>query len=433
MNNRLLFPAVVAAAVLGWLLAMTVGEVTTLSETAGLLKTIFLSALRAIVAPLIFFSLISGILRLGDATELGRIGGATVLYYLTTTSIAIALGLIGVFLIHPWTYTEAVTSLPTADQTLTLLDEGEAGVAGLLAGVVKSTLINPVAAIAQTNILALVANAVVIGVALLFVTERDGPVRRGLATITDAFFKITGWVIWTVPIGVLGIVYELSVVTDVTLVAQLLSFSLLVVVMTLIHALIVLPSIAHFVGKVDPLTFFKHAARPLVVAFTTASSAATVPVTLQAAENLGIRKSTFSFVVPFGATANMDGSALFEGIAAVFIAYLFGVDLTAISIIVIFFAAMAASIGAPGIPSGSMVGMQMVLIAVGLPLEAIGILLIVERPLDMIRTACNVEGDLAGSTVIDRFAHDEQDSAETESADPNQTTAASEAAPTAAQ
>ena len=141
------------------------------------------------------------------------------------------------------------------------------------------------------------------------------------------------------------------------------------------------------------------------MAFTTASSAATVPVTLQAAENLGIRKPTFSFVVPFGATANMDGSALFEGIAAVFIAYLFGIELGAIQIVVIFFAAMAASIGAPGIPSGSMVGMQMVLIAVGLPLEAIGILLIVERPLDMIRTACNVEGDLAGCTVIDRFSH----------------------------
>ena len=405
MDNRLLFPAVVAAAILGWLLAMAFGDITWLNETAELLKSIFLSALRAIVAPLIFFSLISGILRLGDTAEVGRIGGTTILYYLSTTSIAITLGLISVFLVHPWTYTEAVTSLPTSGTELNLLGDSSAGVAGLLAGVVKSTLINPISALAQTNILAIVVNSLVIGLALLLVTEKDGTVRRGVATITDALFKITGWIIWTVPIGVLGIVYQLSVVTDMSLIMQLLSFSLLVIVVTLIHAVFVLPSFAYFLGNVHPATFFKHAARPLVVAFTTASSAATVPVTLQAAENLGIRKPTFSFVVPFGATANMDGSALFEGIAAVFIAYLFGIELGAIQIVVIFFAAMAASIGAPGIPSGSMVGMQMVLIAVGLPLEAIGILLIVERPLDMIRTACNVEGDLAGCTVIDRFSH----------------------------
>ncbi len=405
MDNRLLFPAVVAAAILGWLLAMVFGDITWLNETAELLKSIFLSALRAIVAPLIFFSLISGILRLGDTAEVGRIGGTTILYYLSTTSIAITLGLISVFLVHPWTYTEAVTSLPTSGTELSLLGDSSAGVAGLLAGVVKSTLINPISALAQTNILAIVVNSLVIGLALLLVTEKDGTVRRGVATITDALFKITGWIIWTVPIGVLGIVYQLSVVTDMSLIMQLLSFSLLVIVVTLIHAVFVLPSFAYFLGNVHPATFFRHAARPLVVAFTTASSAATVPVTLQAAENLGIRKPTFSFVVPFGATANMDGSALFEGIAAVFIAYLFGIELGAIQIIVIFFAAMAASIGAPGIPSGSMVGMQMVLIAVGLPLEAIGILLIVERPLDMIRTACNVEGDLAGCTVIDRFSH----------------------------
>lgn len=405
MDNRLLFPAVVAAAVLGWLIAMVFGDITWLNETAELLKSIFLSALRAIVAPLIFFSLVSGILRLGDTAEVGRIGGTTILYYLSTTSIAIVLGLISVFLIHPWTYTEVVTSLPTSDTELNLLGDSSAGIAGILAGVVKSTLINPISALAQTNILAIVVNALVIGLALLLITEKDSGVRRGVATITDALFKITGWIIWTVPIGVLGIVYQLSVVTDMSLVMQLLSFSLLVIVVTLIHAIIVLPSFAYFLGNTHPVTFFKHAARPLVVAFTTASSAATVPVTLQAAENLGIRKPTFSFVVPFGATANMDGSALFEGIAAVFIAYLFGIELGAIQIVIIFFAAMAASIGAPGIPSGSMVGMQMVLIAVGLPLEAIGILLIVERPLDMIRTACNVEGDLAGCTVIDRFSH----------------------------
>ena len=406
MNNRLLFPAVVVTALVGWLLAVILGNIDWMYESAILLKTIFLSALKAIVAPLIFFSLISGILRLGGASELGRIGSTTILYYLTTTSIAIALGLVSVFLIHPWTYTDSVANLPAVEEGLSLLGEEDAGIAGMLAGVAKQMLVNPIAAISQTNILALVLNAMVIGLALLMTTKQDSVVRQGIAAITEAFFKITGWVIWVVPIGVLGIVYQLSVDTDIGLVKQLLSFTALVIAVTLFHGVFILPSIAYFVGGVKPSRFFRHASRPLVVAFTSSSSAATVPVTLQAAENLGIRKSTLSFVVPFGATANMDGSALFEGIAAVFVAYLFGIDLNAMQIIVLFFAAMAASIGAPGIPSGSMVGMQMVLLAVGLPLEAIGILLIVERPLDMIRTACNVEGDLAGCTVIDRFTSD---------------------------
>lgn len=402
LSNKFLFPAVVVCSILGWLLALLFGDIVWLNEVAELLKTVFLSALRAIVAPLIFFSLLAGILRLGGVSELGRMGGTTVVYYLTTTSIAILLGLIAVFFIHPWTYTESVVNLQTAESSVLLIQDS-GGFAAILAGVVSTVLVNPIQAIYDINILAIVANALVFGIAFLFTTEPEGPVRQGVNVIANALFKITSWVIWTVPFGILGIVYQLSIETDMTLVTQLMSFALLVIVVTLIHGIFVLPSLAYFIGRVDPLTLFKHAARPLVVAFTTSSSAATVPVTLQAATNLGIRESTRTFVIPFGATANMDGSALFEGIAAVFIAYLFGVDMEAMMIVVIFFAAMAASIGAPGIPSGSMAGMQMVLLAVGLPLEAIGILLIVERPLDMIRTACNVEGDLVGSAVIDRL------------------------------
>ena len=404
LSNRLLFPAVILAALLGWLLAVTVGDIGWLNDLAQLLKTLFLSALRAIVAPLIFFSLIAGILRLSNVAALGNLGSTVILYYIGTTSIAIAIGLISVFLIHPWTYTDAVSNLPAVTGEVSLLSDADSGVFALLASVAKSTLINPIAAIYDTNILALVINAIVIAVALLIVTKPNDSIRNGIHAITNALFTIVTWVIWTVPIGVLGIVYQLAVVTDMSLVMQLLSFSLLVIGATLIHGLIVLPGIAYLIAKINIVDFFKVAIRPLVVAFTTASSAATVPVSLQAAQNLGISEPTRSFVVPFGATANMDGSALYEGIAAVFIAYLFGVDLTVALILVIFFAAMAASIGAPGIPSGSMVGMQMVLIAVGLPLEAIAILLVVERPLDMLRTACNVEGDLICCTVVDRLS-----------------------------
>ena len=403
MSNKYLFPAVLVAALIGLGLALSVGETPWLADVAELTKTLFISALRMIVAPLIFFSLIAGILRLGDANQLGRIGSVTIGYYLLTTSIAILLGLVAVFFIHPWTNMPPL-SLDMDPSSVSFIADTDATIWFLLAGVVKQVLVNPFTALAELNILAIVVNALIIGVALLFVVQKDDTIIHTLDTITAALFKLTSWVIWVVPIGVVGIVYQVTITADLTLIKQLGAFSALVVGVTMFHGLVVLPSIARVLGNADLRTFFKHAARPLLVAFTTSSSAATLPVTLKAAVDLKVKRSTFSFVIPFGATANMDGSALFEGIAAVFIAYLFGIQLDALSIVVIFFAAMMASIGAPGIPSGSMAGMQMVLLAVGLPLEGILILLIVERPLDMIRTAVNVQGDLVGSVVVDRFA-----------------------------
>jgi len=176
------------------------------------------------------------------------------------------------------------------------------------------------------------------------------------------------------------------------------------VVLTMIHGGIVLPAIAWFLGGRSPREFFSNVSRPLLVAFSTSSSSATLPVSMQACEeDLKVSNSVSSFVLPLGATMNMDGTALFEAIAAVFLAYLFGVELSTVAIVTVFLMAMVASIGAPGMPSASMAGMQMVLLAVGIPLEAIAILLVIERPLDTIRTAVNVEGDLVGSLVVDRF------------------------------
>jgi Na+/H+-dicarboxylate symporter len=173
---------------------------------------------------------------------------------------------------------------------------------------------------------------------------------------------------------------------------------------TLLHGLVVLPLIAKFVAGVNPLEFFSKAAKPLMVAFATSSSSATLPISMETAEEeFGVSDTVTSFVFPIGATMNMDGTALYEGIAAVFMAYLFGIDLTTTGMVIIFFMAMVSSIGAPGMPSGSMAGMQMVLLGAGIPLEAIGILLVVERPLDTLRTAVNVEGDLIGALVAQRF------------------------------
>ncbi|MCY4656081.1 MAG: dicarboxylate/amino acid:cation symporter, partial [Gammaproteobacteria bacterium] len=384
------------------------GEATWMLDLMRALKTLFLSALKMIMAPLIFFSLIAGILKMGSANRLGRTGGLAVGYYLTTTSIAISIGLICVFFIQPWTLFEPLSDTSQFDIDFDRIESLDGSGLAVLSQILKETLVSPFTALANLNILAIAINAVLIGLALLLVAGNNAAVVNVVDTITNIFYKITSWVIWVVPLGVLGIVYELTVSAELELIKQLVVFSILVVVATCIHGFVVIPSIAYFVGKADLRELFKHGARPLIVAFTTSSSAATIPVTLTAAQNLKISDSTRTFIIPFGATANMDGSALFEGIAAVFIAYLFGVELTATIVVLIFFASMLASIGAPGIPSGSMAGMQAVLLMVGLPLEGVLILLIVERPLDMIRTSINVFGDLVGSLVVDRFSQSEE-------------------------
>ena len=185
---------------------------------------------------------------------------------------------------------------------------------------------------------------------------------------------------------------------------QLVQFSLLVVALTLVHGLVVLPAIAWFFGRKSPIALIAAISKPLLVAFSTSSSAATLPVSMRTCdEDLKVSKSVSSFVLPLGATMNMDGTALFEGVAAVFLAYLFGIELSNAAIFTVFLMSMVSSIGAPGMPSASMAGMQMVLLAVGIPLEAIAILLVIERPLDTIRTAVNVEGDLVGALVVDRY------------------------------
>jgi Na+/H+-dicarboxylate symporter len=211
-----------------------------------------------------------------------------------------------------------------------------------------------------------------------------------------------------VPLGVLAITFELSGQFSGELLTQLLEFALIVVGATLVHGLIVLPLLAWVFGGTRPVPLLTAIARPLLVAFTTSSSSATLPVSMQTAqERLDVEPAIASFVLPLGATMNMDGTALFEGIAAVFLAHLFGIELSTIGTLTVFLMAMIASIGAPGVPSGSMAGMQMVMLAVGIPLEAIGILLLIERPLDTIRTAVNVEGDLIGCLVAKRFASED--------------------------
>lgn len=375
-----------------------------------LLKGMFLAALKMLIAPMIFFSLIGGVIGIGDVVRLRRLGGVTVAYYLTTTGLAITLGLIAVFFIHPWTSLPPSPELAHGMRPPSMIKPGDESIVHVLSQLMGLALTNPFKALVDLNILGIVTNAFLIGVAIVIALPEGSPVYRLVEQINEVIFLVLGWVIRIMPIGIFAILFDFTVKLHVggnqsaAVLKQLLEFGGLVIALTIFHGGIVLPGIAWLVGGRSPRDLFPRILKPLIVAFSTSSSSATLPVSMKTCEEeLGVSNSVASFVLPLGATMNMDGTALFEAVAAIFLAYLFGVHLSSVAVITVFLMAMVSSIGAPGMPSASMAGMQMVLLAVGIPLEAIAILLVIERPMDTIRTAVNVEGDLVGSLVVERF------------------------------
>ena len=375
-----------------------------------LLKSSFLALLKMLVAPIIFFSLIGGLLHIGDAARLKSLGSVTILYYLGTTFIAICIGLTVVFFIHPWVGTveqitvESVAASGSYIAPAQFIDTQSGSLLVVLKQLLQTAFMNPFAALANLNILAIAVNAFLLGLAMLLVVPQDSPLVTGVHHINDMLHKVLSWVILITPFGIFAILFDITLKSGGTLLSSLLGFCAVVVGGTLLHGAVVLPIIGKIFAGINLRHFFSKAAKPLMVAFATSSSSATLPISMQTAEEeLGVSDTVSSFVFPLGATMNMDGTALYEGIAAVFLAYLLGIDLSTIGMITVFFMAMVSSIGAPGMPSGSMAGMQMVLLGAGIPLEAIGILLVVERPLDTIRTAVNVEGDMIGALVTQRY------------------------------
>ena len=382
----------------------------TLQSISLLLKTAFFAVLKMVIGPLIFFSVFSGVLGLGNKASASRIGGVTLVYYLITTGIAISIGLIVVFFIHPWTsyppitnnLDEGLTNLSLASPTL--ISSSDGSITSLFVTMIQRMFVNPISAIADFNILGILTSAVIFGLAATMVTDEKSHLPKVIEEISSGMHKLANWVLWLLPIGLFAITYQLATQLTWTTMASLGQLAAVVFGATLIHGLLVLPTIVWLVSGMSPLTFIKRILQPLFTALLTSSSATTLPVSMIAAEKeLGVDRAKASFILPLGATANMDGTALFEGIAAIYLAYMFGVDLGSTEIITVFLISMLSSIGAPGMPSGSMAGMQLVLLAVGIPLEAIALLLLIERPLDTFRTAVNVEGDLAGCLVVEHF------------------------------
>ncbi len=359
---------------------------------------IFLRALKMIIIPLILSSLISGITNIGSGTNLGRLSFKTFGYYIMTSLFAIVTGLFLVNIIKP-----GVGADLNLSQAVEGLEEKQRTFREILIEIIPDNIFQ---AFNDNQMLSIIFFAILFG---FFITKVDNRYRNTLKNAFNAIFevmmKITLFVIRFTPFGIFGIVAK--TVADQDNLADLVSSMGLymgtVIAALAIHFLITLPILTKFLGKAHPFRHMKNMATPLFTAFSTSSSGATLPLTINAVEkNSGVSNKISSFTLPLGATINMDGTALYECVAAMFIAQAYGVEMTLVNQFIIVITALLASIGAAAIPMAGLVMITVILTAVNLPLEGVGLILAVDRILDMFRTATNVWSDSCGAVIIAR-------------------------------
>ncbi|MFP4469385.1 MAG: dicarboxylate/amino acid:cation symporter [Bacteroidales bacterium] len=357
---------------------------------------IFLRALKMIIIPLILSSLISGVTNIGSGSNLGRLGLKTMGYYMMTSVFAIFIGLILVSILQPGVgaqinLTEEVGSL--VDKQKNFMD--------ILIEIVPDNIFR---AFAEADMLSIIFFSILFGFFIMQVSEKPRKLLIGFFNaVFDVMMKIVLFIIKFTPFGIFGIVAKVVADQDdlLGLVSSMSLYMGTVIAALAIHALIILPLLVRFIGKAKPFLHLKNMATPLVTAFSTSSSGATLPLTITAVEKKsGVSNKISSFTLPLGATINMDGTALYECVAAIFIAQAYGVEMTFGNHLIIVGTALLASIGAAAIPMAGLVMITVILSAVQLPLEGVGLILAVDRILDMFRTTVNVWSDSCGAVII---------------------------------
>ena len=368
-------------------------------EYVSWMGEVFLRALRMIIVPLILSSIISGVTGIGSAKNLGRMSAKTFGYYLTTSFFAIMTGLFMVNLLKPG---------KGADLGLSGVIEGlDVGAETFGQTLINIIPVNIIEAMATGDMLSIIFFAILFG----FFTTRvkasyRKPIEKTFNAIFEVMMQLTMFVIKFTPLGIFGIVSGIVSEHSDNLLPVFNSmgvYMLAVIGALLIHSVITLPLIVRFIGRANPVKHFRCMSVPLLTAFSTSSSNATLPLTLKAVEhNSGVSNETTGFVLPLGATINMDGTALYECVAALFIAQAYGIELSLLQQGIVVLTALLASIGAAGIPMAGLVIITIILTAVGLPLEGVGLILAVDRILDMFRTTVNVWSDSCGAVIIAR-------------------------------
>ena len=369
--------------------------------SCDLIGGVFISLLKMILVPLIFTSITTGIANLRIHAQMQRVWKITMMYFIATTALASLLGLFVVNVFKPGVglqislFKDAMSSFNV--QSITLPQFFQTFLSGLF--------VNPFAALAAGNILAIVIFSLFLGIALIVIDrKKENHILNFLNELFAVTMLIVSWIMRIAPLGIMALLIKLIATQNITLLSSLAKFIAIVMGATLFHGFVVLPAILFILTRTNIFKFFIGMREALITALSTSSSSATLPVTIRCVEdNLKVDKGIAGFVLPLGATINMDGTALYEAVAALFVANIVGAHLNFIQQLIVFFTSMIASIGAPGIPSAGMVTMVMVLQSVGLPAEAIAILLPIDRLLDTVRTMVNVEGDAIGSMVVQKY------------------------------
>jgi len=372
---------------------------------ATLAGRFFIDLLKMILIPLIFTSIVVGIANLQSHHQAGKVWRYTLGFFVLSMVCAMVLSMV----VTDWIKPGSGLELAMFQNDMDKIDAKQLTGYEFLAQFLHSLFMNPVTALADGKILPVVVFALFLGIALVKAASvRGSDETQGkwkLLSVLQEFLALLmlmiQWIMKLAPLGIFALLTKLMATQDMTLLGTMGEFIVLVFAITIIHGAVILPGLMYLFTRKSPLWLWRGARPAMVTAFATSSSAATLPLSMKAAEEeLQVRNDVAGFVLPVGATMNMDGTALYEASAALFIAYLCGMDLSVGQQIIVMLTAMIASMGAPGIPSAGMVTMVMVLQSVGLPAEAIAILLPIDRILDTIRTAVNVEGDIVASVVV---------------------------------
>ena len=353
---------------------------------------LFIRAIKMLIVPLIFSSLLVGVAGMKDPKKMGRVGLKTFGLYLLTTAVAITIGLTIGTLLEPG----AGVSL-NASVTAKEIKQAPSFAETLLNTIPK----NPAKALTDGNVLQIIVFAILLGISLVLAGKPGEPVIKFMNGVAEAMYKMTAMVMELAPYGVFALMASVAAQYGLDIIIPLIKVLFGVYLGCIIHALVTLGGSVAFIARLNPIPFFQGIVDALAVAYTTASSSGTLPITIRCARrNLGVSDSISSFVLPLGATINMDGTAMYQGVAALFIAQAYGIDLTFGNYITIILTSTLASIGSAGVPGAGLIMLTLVLNSVGLPVEGIAIIAGIDRILDMARTTVNVVGDCMVTVLV---------------------------------
>lgn len=355
--------------------------------------TIFLNLLKFIVVPIVLTSIIAGVISMSDIRKVGSIGWKTVVYYMCTTAFAVVIGLILANVFKGTFHVLQTSGLEyEAGEAVSFMDT--------LVNIFPSNFIQPMA---DATMLQVIVIALFFGFGIIVAGEKGTALAKGINSLADVSMAVMTMILKLSPFGVFCLITPVVAVNGPEILGSLAMVLLAAYIAYIIHAVVVYSTTVKTMGGVSPLKFFKGMAPAMIMGFSSASSVGTLPLNLECAEKLGARRDVASFVLPLGATINMDGTAIYQGVCAIFIATCYGVDLTLGQMVTIVLTATLASIGTAGVPGAGMVMLAMVLQSVGLPVEGIALVAGVDRIFDMGRTTVNITGDAACSIIISRL------------------------------